>query len=342
MNYNKINEVLKSLKNYAGLRKKKSCFLVGTTKKKSFRNFYLTPLRESQKTVYAGAIIYDNETAEKIAKKIDGKVDYVFIDIEKKITNKKDLFTNIERVVKSEIQKSIIKNYKPNDITVNSIENFIQDYYGKDNRGVGGKRILILGAGNIGTKIGIRLLESGSHTFLFRRDKKKLQKINQVLNIVKPEYTKSKSNVINSDQLKFEYYDVIIGCSDNIIKFKKIRKILKNPLIIDVGKGVFSRYDLNQLKKWNISVFRLDIENSLSSFLDTSVDTENFFETRFFNIKKKLKLVKKGILGNNGDIIVDDVIKPKRIIGVCGSDGLLKNISLKKIELLKKQILNKK
>ena len=342
MNYNKINEVLKSLKNYASLKKKKSCFLVGTTKKKSFRNFYLTPLRESQKTVYAGAIIYDNETAEKIAKKIDGKVDYVFIDIEKKITNKKDLFTNIERVVKSEIQKSIIKNYKPNDITVNSIENFIQDYYGKDNRGVGGKRILILGAGNIGTKIGIRLLESGSHTFLFRRDKKKLQKINQVLNIVKPEYTKSKSNVINSDQLKFEYYDVIIGCSDNIIKFKKIRKILKNPLIIDVGKGVFSRYDLNQLKKWNISVFRLDIENSLSSFLDTSVDTENFFETRYFYIKGKLKLVKKGILGNNGDIIVDDVIKPKRIIGVCGSNGSLKNTSLKKIKSLKKQILNKK
>ena len=29
------------------------------------------------------------------------------------------------------------------------------------------------------------------------------------------------------------------------------------------------------------------------------------------------RLVKKGILGNKGDIIVDDVIKPKRIIGVC-------------------------
>ena len=58
------------------------------------------------------------------------------------------------------------------------------------------------------------------------------------------EYTKSKSSVINSNQLKFEYYDVIIGCSDNVIKFKKIGKIFKNPLIIDVGKGVFSKFDL--------------------------------------------------------------------------------------------------
>ena len=109
MNYNKINEVLKSLKNYASLKKKKSCFLVGTTKKKSFRNFFLTPLRESQKTIYAGAILYGNRTAKKLAKKIDGKVNYIFVDIEKKITNKKDILTNIERVTKGTIKKSIVK-----------------------------------------------------------------------------------------------------------------------------------------------------------------------------------------------------------------------------------------
>jgi hypothetical protein len=341
MNFNKVKVILKTLKIHSKLKKKKSCFLIGTTKKKSNENFYLTPLRESQKTIYAGAVIYDNETAIKLAKKIDGKVNYVFIDIEKKIVNKKDVFTNIERVVKGEIKKSIIKNYKPNDITVNAIENFIQDYFRKDIRGVGGKKILILGAGNIGSKIGIRLLESGGHIFLFRRNKKKLQKINQVLNIIKPKYTKSKSNIISLSQLKFENYDVIIGCSDNIIQFKKIEKNLKKLLIIDVGKGVFSKFDVNQLKKWNISIFRLDIENSLSSFLDTSVDSESFFENRFFNIKNKLRLVKKGILGNMGDIIVDDVIKPKRIIGVCGNNGLLKNTSLKKIKFLKKQILNR-
>ena len=337
----KIDEVLRSIKKRANLKRKKSCFLIGTTKKNSFKNFYLTPLRESQKTIYAGAIAYDNQTAIKLAKKIDGKVNYVFIDIEKKITNKNDILTNIERVIKKEIQNSIIKNYKPNDITVNSIENFIQDYYRKDFRGVGGKKILILGAGNIGTKVGIRLLESGSHVFLFRRNKKKLHKINQVLNIIKPKYTVSKSNIIKSNQLKFENYDVIIGCSDNVIRFKKIKNILKKPLIIDVGKGVFSQFNLKQFKKENIFVFRIDIENSLSSFIDTNIDTESFFENSFFNIKNKFRLVKKGILGNKGDIIVDDVFKPKRIIGVCGDDGLLKNTSLKKIKLLKKQILNK-
>ena len=341
MNYNKINEVLSFLKKQTKLKKKKSCFLIGTTKKKINQNYYLTPYRESQKTIYAGVILYNNRTAKKFAKKIDGKVNYIFVDIEKKITNEKDVLTNIERVTKGTIKKSIVKNYKPNDITVNSIENFIQDYFRKNLRGVGGKKILILGAGNIGSKVAIRLLESGGNIFLFRRNTNKLRKINEVLNIIKPEHTKSKSNIIGLNKLKFEDYDVIIGCSDNEIKFKKIKKISRKPLIIDVGKGVFTQQDLNQLSKKNITIFRLDIENSLSSFIDTSVDTENFFESSFIKKRGNFRLIKKGILGNNGDVIVDDVIKPKRIIGVCGKDGLLKNISLKNYKLIKKEIINK-
>ena len=185
------------------------------------------------------------------------------------------------------------------------------------------------------------MLESGGNIFLFRRNKKKLQKINEVLNIIKPKYTKSRSNIINSNQLKFENYDAIIGCSDNKIKFKIIKKLVKKPLIIDVGKGVFLQSDLNQLNKKNIHIFRLDIENSLSSFIDTSINTESFFENSFIKKKNKFRLVKKGILGKSGDIIVDDVIKPKRIIGVCSKDGLLENISTKKYKSLKKEIINK-
>ena len=287
MDYNKINEILSFLKKQTKL-KKKILFFIWDNQKKNKPKLLFNSLYRSQKTIYAGAILYGNRTAKKISKKIDGKVNYIFVDIEKKITNKKDVLTNIERVTKGTIKKSIVKNYKPNDITVDSIENFIQDYFRKNLRGVGGKKILILGTGNIGSKVAIRLLESGGNIFLFRRNKNKLKKISEVLNIIKPQHTKSRSNIISSNKLKFEDYDVIIGCSDNEIKFKKIKRLFKKPLIIDVGKGVFTQQDLNQLNKKNITVFRLDIENSLSSFIDTSVDTENFFESSF--IKKKENL----------------------------------------------------
>ena len=56
------------------------------------------------------------------------------------------------------------------------------------------------------------------------------------------------------------------------------------------------------------------------------IEYRYFTGNSFVNKKRKFRLIKKGILGNNGDVIVDDVIKPKRIIGVCDKDGLKKNI----------------
>ena len=51
--------------------------------------------------------------AEEIAKVVDGKVDYVYTDVEKKVRNKNDyILTNIDRCVRENIRSSIIKIYK--------------------------------------------------------------------------------------------------------------------------------------------------------------------------------------------------------------------------------------
>jgi len=339
MKYDKIDSLLKLITSKARKKRKKTCFLIGTTTKKISQSFYLTPYRESQKTLYMGAIVYSNKIAQDIAKRIDGHVNYVFVDIEKKISNKMDILTNIERSTKKIITKSVIKNYKPNDITVNSIENFIQDYFRKDLRGVGGKKILVVGTGNIGSKIALRLLESGGSVYLIRNNIRKLKIINNALNIIKPIYTKAKSRIVFKDDLKIDNYDIIIGCADKEVKFRKIDDFKKQPLIIDVGKGMFSKKNITQLSNKKVPVFRLDVENSLSSFIDSNISTEDFFRSDFIKNHGKFRLIKKGILGNNGDIIVDNVETPNRIIGVCGNEGLLKNLTIKKYNLLKSKIL---
>ena len=66
------------------------------------------------------------------------------------------------------IHKSIVKIYKSNDITVNSVESLVNDYFSNDTRGVSGKKILIIGVGNIGSKIALRLVETGANISLFR------------------------------------------------------------------------------------------------------------------------------------------------------------------------------
>ena len=340
MQFQKITEYLKYLKLLGLKKKKKTCFLISTTKKNKL-SYFITPFRESQKTVYCGVVVFNNATAKKIASYIDGQVDYVFVDIEKKISHIDDKLVNIERSVKEVINMSIIKNYKPNDITVNALENFIQDYFAADLTGVGRKKILIVGAGNIGSKIGLRLLESGGEVFMTRRDNKKLNNIVKTLNLLKPKATVARCHSIRSNKLIFENYDVIIGCADNTVKFMKIKNLNNKPLVIDVGKGVFSKSSIKDLNSQKISIFRLDIENALNATIDSYIKTENFFKNSYIKNIGKHNLIKKGILGTKGDIVVDDVEKPKRVIGLCGNDGLLQNISFKKLKILHKNITKK-
>jgi len=334
----KLEKFLKHLQKLALKKKKKTCFLISSTKKNYKKNYFISPFRESEKTVYLGAIVFDNNTARKIALCVNGKVDYVFVDIEKKTSNKTDKLVNVERCVLESINQSIIKKYKANDVTVNAVENFVQDYFRENLRGVGNKKILIAGVGNIGSKISLRLLESGAEVFMIRRNSIKLKSLVKTLNFIKPKTTIARCHAIKKNKLIFENYDVVIGCSNNAIKFDKIKKLNHKPLIIDVGKGVFSKNNIKDLNLKEISIFRLDIEFALNAVIDSNIRTEAFFKGEYTKKIGNNNLIKKGILGSKGDIVVDNIEKPKRIIGVCDKNGLLEDISLKKLKTLEKII----
>ena len=132
-------------------KKKKFFSLVVQLRKKLIPSILL--VSEKIKFIYFGAVIYNDHHAKQIAKKIDGKFDFAFVDLEKKVSskNKKDII-NLERSVKDTLLKTKVFAYKGNDLTVQACETLINNLYLNDIRGVGGKKSLILGAGNIGFK----------------------------------------------------------------------------------------------------------------------------------------------------------------------------------------------
>ena len=62
----------------------------------------------------------------------------------------------------------------------------IDQYFNNDLRGVAGKKIGIIGVGNIGSKVALYLTEKGAKVYLNRRDIKKLKKISSAINLIKP------------------------------------------------------------------------------------------------------------------------------------------------------------
>ena len=110
-------------KKLANKKKKKLAFLIGNTIKSNKSNYYFTPPRITDKLVVFGIVVFDESIATNVCKFLDGKVDIIFADAEKKIFPKKDgTLGNIERSVREEIKKSKIYIYKGNDLSVDSVD----------------------------------------------------------------------------------------------------------------------------------------------------------------------------------------------------------------------------
>ena len=321
-----LKKVLSIIVKRSKEKKKISCFFIGNTKKKEEKNYYITPIRENERFIFSSCIVFNNSIAKKTAKILDGKVDYILVDTEKKINsnNKFSGLVNIERSVKDSVKKSKLRVYKANDLSVLSAETLVNNYFLKDKRGVGGKKVLIIGLGNIGFKISLKLVENGATLFLFRRNQNKLLILKNAINNVKPSATASKALILKKAPKNFKNYDIIIGSSDqaSIINYDQVKGVGKKTLIIDIGKGNFSEEATLYLIQNKVNIFRLDVTSSYFSYLDNLIYTERIYDKVNYIFKKDtITFVSQGIVGQKNDIIVDNVNKPKLIYGICDGKG---------------------
>ncbi len=302
------------------------CFFLGNTKKKESTKFFFTPIRESRNFIFFGAIVYSDFIAKKILKIIDGKVDIVMVDIEKKVQskNKKISLVNIERSAKDVIKKSKLYIYKANDLAINATETLLFNLFLKDKRGLGGKKILIIGIGNIGFKLSIKFVESGSKIYIWTRKKELLPNFAKTINTIKPQGTTSMVKALKNMPKNLDFFDIIISTADskNIIKKDIVKNLKKKNIFIDVGKGNFDKNAIKILNEKKINIYRLDTTNSYFSYLENISLTEKQYNySKFKNKLKNITFVLRGIVGQKNDIVVDDVVNPKKIFGICDGEG---------------------
>lgn len=181
-----------------------------------------------------------------------------------------------------------------------------------------------MGVGNIGFKLSLRLIERGAKVKIYRRDIKKLNKICELINFIKPVGTSQKVSPFKFTKSNFKKFDIIISCAKglNIMNLKNNNELNENVLLLDVGKGMFDKNTLKNLIKSNFRVFRLDIASSLDAEIENTEILKNMEQKKYDTRKvDKYTLVTAGLLGQNTDIIVDDVRNPKKVFGVCDGKG---------------------
>jgi len=343
MSYKKqVEELLGRVVKKAKQEKKLTGFTIGNTTKIDHHGLYCTPLRETTIMICAGTIVYSEQQAIDIARIVDGKVDYVLVDAEKKIPHEQSpsVLANIERVVRENVRSSTLWIYKGNDLCVDAVDGLLTQLTKNSLRGLGGKKIAILGAGNIGFKLALRLLERGAYIFITRRNQQTLETLTKALNAVKPMYTRAEVVGMTDNKEAARLSDILIGTSHGtpLITSEMVESLADNAIIIDVGKGVLFPEAIQTAQKLNIKIYRLDITAAFEGLVHHLWAIESILDKK--SGRKEIfgeSIVSGGLLGQEGEIVVDNVNNPSVIYGIADGKGdFIRELSQEQIDRINK------
>ncbi|WP_127717831.1 NAD(P)-binding domain-containing protein [Halobacteriovorax sp. HLS] len=299
-----------------------TCFTISSTSK-HIDFFYYTPTRVHNNFSLCGVVVSNTQEAIEFAQLADGHFDYIAVDSEKKICPSRYTYDGDEGNIKGEVQdivrKSKLLTYKANDITVDAIDQFTCEKV----KNLSNVKIAIVGAGNIGFKVALKLVERGFWVNLYRRNQELLVKQSEIINEIKPKGTLAKAIPCDSIGSTVKGCDVIIATAttSSLISIDHLNES-EAKLLIDCGKNCFSQEIMEKY-----TVFRTDITFDILYKLQCVKDSnETLYPRHGAKTIDNTRYV-SGVSGTKGDIIVSDISKPlETVIGVCDGLGNVKRI----------------
>lgn len=341
----KCRENAKAIAGRRGSNKSiKTVFTIGSTKNYKTKLLpYTTPTRFNKYFYITGCVVFTQTQAVLVARMIDGLVDIVLVDAEKKLPIltspdtellPKDILKEIERLKKTVeiseagnlssacfdyIKKSLFYEFKANDLTVEAVWAFLSDKI----KVLSGKKISVIGAGNIGAKLALKLVECGAMVNICRRNEYKGYTIANAINLIKPESTIASVSYSN-DMLKSCFLtDVILGCTDGkpVLEWEHICVSKKDSIIIDVGKGSISKDAVKKATETGKIIYRADVTAALDALLMLLIRNKEITESAGRTRISGMNVISGGIYGKKGEAVIDNIITPSVVMGIADGEG---------------------
>ena len=320
-------QIVLEVNRLARLENKLTGFCIGNTRKVNSTGLYFSPLRKTSRLIAGSVIVYDVYQAVAVARAVDGKVDYVLIDTEKKISTElygADNVGNVERAVRETVKHSRILTFKGNDLTVDSIENFIVQIMSAYPRGLGGKRAAIIGAGNVGSKLALKLVERGMDVTLMRRDRVKLAAIVAALNIIKPPETIATVVAGKDNQSVAQDASLLVGLTQGsqVITAAMVDALAPGAVLLDGGKGCCEPGAIQRAQEKGIPIYRADIRSGFEGHMGMVLETERIVEYALGRAEfDGVPVVSGGLLARPNEVVVDSIADPHAVFGLANGLG---------------------
>jgi hypothetical protein len=296
-------------------------------------------VHESSSYLMANCDMVDKKQILEVVKKIDGIVDFILVDDDKKRVELQDLTELISKSAK----KSVVLPYKEANTWVRAIEEFIT----QKAKGAAGLKIIIAGINDICNKLALSLMERGARVYLYDSDKKKADEHVRAINALGLKASFRAESVKNLEHACKDA-DILIGLDFNspIVTADAMRRVPHNAIVVDATVGAIHHDAIRLAKKRKIPIWRIDMRAATAGEVTTTLRTDMMVKGAGRGNLGGMPVVAGGYVGNRGDIVVDSISNPTKVIGVAdGFGGVIYDkkeyrrlLKKAKMELIKRKI----
>ncbi|OGQ05089.1 MAG: hypothetical protein A2W61_03135 [Deltaproteobacteria bacterium RIFCSPLOWO2_01_44_7] len=312
---NRVKEIVEKVAQEAKKSGKISIFSIANTANKNNPPLLFPAIRETDSTIAGNILVTSEEQIKQVIEIVDGLVDIILMDTERKTP----AFQDVERIFREQVHKSRLLTFKPNDLTVEALDAFLVQIASP----LSGKKVAVIGAGNIGSKIALKLVERNISVILTRRNKEVLQKIVTGINAIKPIAVQAKVECTTDGLEACRGANIIIGAANGVAVVTNEMVMVMNASgwIIDVGNGTLSPEAVQEADKRGISVLCLFVKPAYDGAIKTILETEQLIQKIARRSLGHFSILSGGVLGKKGDVIVDDAYCPRRILAIADGRG---------------------
>ena len=333
-NLKRIQDQLQAFYEYSHKHGLFFCVILSSSVEQSI-NAYLGGVRLTETFLLISIINLSQSELELLAPYLDERASVLFVDVEKKHPfhteglvdsvktrgeSVRTTYSNIYAAAFEMLHDSVIIPWSPSRLTSVCAINTLRTDLGGN---LSGQHVTIVGLGSVGFKLALGLVEEGCTVSCFSQNIEKTSRLVQSINEIKSPYTISSA-------LHYNDINTAIASSDNLVLTASSRNIIdksnlvfrdfSSALILDVGKNSLTP-DARQIvdNMSDLIYNRLDITNELIRFVASSLAG-----VPLSSIPQRSKTIFKGATqyvvsggfpGSVGDLVVDNALDPKFILG---------------------------
>ena len=317
-----LEKVIVDIRNRAQHSGKKAVFCIGTTMNVGNEEYFFSSLREAEHYVCGNMMVSGVNDLPQIIEIIDGRIDEILIDVEKK----KAACSRMDAIIGRCVKKSKVSYFRGNLVAACAFEQIFLAYCAHKGIDFADRRACVVGAGHLGAKIAQILLEYGMQVDLYDRNQSRARKVTEAITTMAASECRGKAYPVSTDTILKEKYLLIAGVTNGIpaVTVQMVERLENDGFLIDAGLKTVTEEAMSKAHKVAKPVFCLVATPGFNGMMLSHFEADKIISSLGRRaVEGDFSLVSGGMMGEYGDVIVDDVVVPTKVIGVAKGDGLV-------------------